>query len=185
MPHAVVREAKDKMDKSVEAYHQELAGIRTGRATTALLDIVDLEIYGQKMKINQVGTVSVPDPHMVVIDLWDKSQMATVEKAIMASPLGITPSNDGKVIRVPIPKLTEDRRKELVKVAGKHTVEAKVAVRNVRRHAMDTIKKLQKDGEIPEDFAHKLSDDIQKATDKHISDIDEAFKHKETDIMAV
>ena len=185
MPHPIVNEATAKMDKSVEAYHQELAGIRTGRATAALLDIVDVNVYGSKMKINQLGTVNVPDPHLVVIDLWDKSQLAAVEKAIQASPLGITPSNDGKVIRVPIPQLTEERRKSLVKVAGKHTEEAKVAVRNIRRHAMDSIKKAQKDGEIPEDDAHRLSDVVQKATDKHAKDVDEAFKRKEKDIMEI
>jgi len=183
--HQEIKEAKAKMDKSVEALKQELGAIRTGRATTGLLDVVDVEVYGQKMKINQLGTVTVPDPHLIAIDLWDKTQMATVEKAIMASSLGVTPSNDGKLIRIPIPPLTEDRRKELVKVAGKYVEEAKIAVRNVRRHAIDHIKKAQKAGDIPEDDAHHMTDDIQKVTDKHIASIDAAFEAKQTDIMEV
>lgn len=183
--HQEIKEAKDKMDKSVEALKQELGAIRTSRATAGLLDIVDVEVYGQKMKINQLGTVTVPDPHLIAVDLWDKTQMAVVEKGIMASSLGVTPSNDGKLIRIPIPQLTEERRKELVKVAAKYVEEAKVAVRNVRRHAIDHIKKAQKDGEVPEDDAHRLTDDIQKVTDKHIADIDEAFAAKQADIMEV
>jgi len=183
--HQEIKEAKNKMDKSVEALKQELGAIRTSRATAGLLDIVDVEVYGQKMKINQLGTVTVPDPHLIVVDLWDKTQMAVVEKAIMASSLGVTPSNDGKLIRIPIPQLTEERRKELVKVAAKYVEEAKIAVRNVRRHAIDHIKKAQKDGEVPEDDAHRLTDDIQKVTDKHVADIDEAFAAKQADIMEV
>ena len=183
--HQEIKEAKAKMDKSIEAFKQELSAIRTSRATTNLLDVVDVEVYGQKMKINQLGTVTVPDAHLIAVDLWDKSQMATVEKAIMASSLGITPSNDGKLIRIPIPQLTEERRKDLVKVAGKYVEEAKVAVRNVRRHAIEHIKKAQKAGELPEDDAHHMTDDIQKVTDRHIAAIDEAFAAKQIDIMEV
>lgn len=185
MPHPIVREAKDKMDKSLAAFQQELSNIRTGRATAGLLDTIEVDAYGQKMKINQLGTVSVPDPHLIAVDLWDKSQMAAVEKAIMSSSLGVNPSNDGKLIRIPIPALSEERRKELVKLAGKYGEEAKVAIRNIRRHAMDEIKKGQKDGDIPEDEAHKLSDDVQKKTDEHTESIDEALKAKEADIMEV
>ncbi len=183
--HQEIKEAKAKMDKSVQALKQELSEIRTSRATAGLLDAVDVEVYGQKMKINQLGTVTVPDPHLIVVDLWDKSQMAVVEKAIMASSLGITPSNDGKLIRIPIPQLTEERRKELVKVAGKYVEEAKIAVRNIRRHAIDHIKKAQKAGELPEDDAHHLTEDIQKVTDQHVANIDEAFAAKQNDIMEV
>ncbi len=185
MPHPIVKEASSKMDKSVEAYQQELGSIRTGRATPGLLDVVDVDVYGSKMKLNQLGTVTVPDAHLIAIDLWDKSQMAVVEKAIMASPLGVNPSNDGKLIRVPIPPLTEERRRDLVKVASKHVEEAKVAIRNIRRHAIEEIKKQQKAGDIPEDNAHKMSDEVQKLTDKHTVVIDEAFKAKEVDIMEV
>lgn len=183
--HEIVKEASSKMDKSVLALQQELGSIRAGRATAGLLDVVDVDAYGQKMKINQLGTVTVPDPHLIVVDLWDKSQMALVEKAIMASALEVTPSNDGKLIRVPIPTLSEERRKDLVKVASKHTEEAKIAIRNIRRHAIDTIKKLQKSGDIPEDNAHKLSEKVQELTDKHTNTIEKAFKAKEADIMEV
>jgi ribosome recycling factor len=185
MSHAVIEEAKDKMDKSVEAFQTEMGNIRTARATTGLLDVVDVDVYGSKMKINQLGTVKVPDAHLIVIDLWDKSQLSVVEKAIQQSQLGITPSNDGHSIHVPIPPLTEERRKELVKVAGKHVEDAKIAIRNVRRHAIEEIKKLQKDGEVPEDDAHRLSEEVQKLTDAHTHKVDEAFKAKEQDIMEV
>jgi len=185
MSHKLVKEAEQKMDRSLEAYQQELGNIRTGRANAGLMDIVNVDAYGSQMKINQLGTVTVPDPHLIAIDLWDKSLMGIVEKAILASPLGLNPSNDGRLIRVPIPPLSEERRKELVKVASRHMEEAKVAVRNVRRHAVDAIKAAQKDGEIPEDDAHKLTDEIQKLTDKHIERLDAAFKAKEADIMEV
>ena len=186
MPQQVtMNEARDKMDKCVEAYRQELANIRTGRAHPGLLDSVEVEVYGSKMKINQLGNVTVPDPHMLAIDLWDKSQINTVEKALRASQLGVNPSNDGRLIRVPIPQLTEERRRGLVKHAAHLGEEAKVAVRNVRRHALEAIKTHQKDGDIPEDDAHKLSDKIQKLTDKHIAAIDAALKHTEADIMEV
>ena len=185
MSHPVVDEATEKMDKSIIAFQSEMSNIRTGRANAGILDVVDVEVYGSKMKINQLGTVTVPDAHLIVIDLWDKSQMGTVERAIMQSSLGMMPSNDGHVIRIPIPSLNEERRKELVKVAGKYVEEAKVACRSVRRHAMDEIKKIQKDGDIPEDDAHRLTDTIQKLTDKHTDKIDEIFKAKEADIMEV
>jgi len=185
MSNPILKDAEQKMDRSVEAFQQELSNIRTGRANAGLMDIVDVDAYGSKMKINQLGTVTVPDPHLIAIDLWDKSLMHTVEKAILASSLGLNPSNDGRLIRVPIPPLSEERRKELVKVASRHLEEAKVAIRNVRRHAVEAIKKAQKDGEIPEDDAHKLSDELQKNTDKHIDRVDAAFKAKEADIMEV
>lgn len=180
-----MKEARDKMDKSVQAFKQELANIRTGRANPAMLDGVDIEVYGSRMKINQLGTVTVPDPHIIAVDLWDKSQIAVVEKSLRASQLGINPTNDGRIIRIPIPPLTEERRRDLVKLAGKLTEEAKVAVRNVRRHAVDSIKQLQKDGKVPEDDAHRLTDEIQKVTDGHIHTIDEVFRLKEADIMEV
>ncbi len=186
MPQQVtMNEAKEKMDKCVEAYQQELTNIRTGRAHAGLLDSVDVEVYGSRMKLNQLGNVTVPDPHMLAIDLWDKSQINVVEKALRASQLGVNPSNDGRLIRIPIPPLTEDRRKGLVKHAAHLAEEAKVAVRNVRRHAVEAIRVHQKDGDIPEDDAHRLTDEIQKLTDKHIAAIDAALKHKEADIMEV
>jgi len=183
--HKVIEEARGKMDRSIEALRGEFANIRTGRANPGMLDIVEVEAYGSKMKINQLGNVTAPDPHMLVIDLWDKSLIGTVEKALRASPLGVNPSNDGRLIRIPIPPLTEERRRELVKLAAKLAEEARVAVRNVRRHAVESIKSLQKSGEIPEDDAHRLTDEVQKLTDKHIEIIDGLLKTKETDIMEV
>jgi len=185
MPHPIIEDAKDKMDKSLEAFHQELSNVRTGRANPAILDAIDIEAYGSKMKINQMGTVAAPDPQMLVVDLWDKSQLGVVEKAIRTSNLDMNPTNDGKIIRVPIPPLSEERRRDLVKLTSKHGEEAKIALRNIRRHAMDEIKRLQKEGELPEDDAHRMSDEVQKLTDSHSHDIDEALKAKETDIMEV
>ena len=185
MMHDVLTEANSKMDKSLAAFQQEMSNIRTGRANPGILDAVDVDVYGSKMKINQLATVTVPDNHLIVIDLWDKTQMSVVEKAISASSLGVTPGNDGKVIRIPIPQLTEERRKELVKLAGKHVEEAKVSVRSIRRHAIETIKKLQKSGDLPEDDAHRLSDEIQRLTDAHTKKVDASFKAKEIDIMEV
>lgn len=186
MPHTLtMKEAKEKMDKSLEALRQELGNLRTGRANAGMLDTIDIEVYGTKMKINQLGTVTVPDPHTIAVDLWDKSQIAVVEKALRASPLDINPTNDGRLIRVPIPPLSEERRKDIVKYAGKLTEEAKVAVRNIRRHAVESIKALQKEGKIPEDDAHRLTEDVQKMTDDHIAAMDEALKIKEADIMEV
>lgn len=185
MPHPLAREAKNKMSKSLESFKQELTHIRTGRASVGLLDSIEVDVYGTKMRINQLGNVTTPEPRLLVVAPWDKSQMGAIEKAILASPLDITPSNDGNVIRIPFPPLTEERRKDLVKLVGKLAEEAKVAVRNIRRHAVDSAKKLQKDGELPEDDAHKLTEAIQKLTDGHCGEIDEAFKAKEAEVMEV
>ena len=185
MAHAMENEAKDKMSKCVESFKQEMGHIRTGRASTGLLDTVEVEVYGTKMKINQIGNVTAPEPRLLVITPWDKSQLHAIEKAIMSSPLDMMPSNDGNVIRLPFPPLTEQRRKELVKMVGKLEEEAKISIRNVRRHIVDTIKKDQKDGKIPEDEAHKLSDSIQKITDDFCAKVDEAFKAKQEEIMEV
>jgi ribosome recycling factor len=185
MAHAEVQEASDKMDKTLAAFQVELSHIRTGRASTGLLDTLEVEAYGQKMKLNQMGTVTAPEPRLLVITPFDKSQMAAIEKAIMASSLDMTPSNDGKIIRIPVPALTEERRKDLVRHVSKMAEESRVALRNIRRHAIEHIKKAQKEGEIPEDDAHKLTAEIQKTTDGHVAQIDEALKHKEDEIMEV
>ena len=185
MSHSLVKESKDKMQKCLESYKQELTHIRTGRASTGLLDSIEVDAYGSKMKISQLGNVTTPEARMLVIAPFDKSVIGAIEKAIMASPLEITPSNDGKVIRIPFPPLTEERRRDLVKLVSKMAEEAKVAIRNVRRHAVEAGKKLQKDGEIPEDDARKLTDEIQKATDEYCVKVDDAFKAKETEIMEV
>lgn len=185
MAHTLVKEAKEKMQKSLESFQQELAHIRTGRASVGLLDTIEVDVYGTRMKLNQLGNITAPEPRMLVIAPWDKTQIGAIEKAIMNSPLNLMPSNDGKTIRLPFPQLTEERRKELVKLIGRLSEDAKVAVRNIRRHLVDTEKKQQKEGEIPEDEAHKLTHDIQKITDDYCTKIDEAFKAKEHEIMEV
>lgn len=185
MEHALCKEARAKMDKSLEAFDNELVHIRTGRASVGLLDTIEVEVYGSKMKINQLGTVSAPEARLLTITPWDKSQMAAIEKAILASPLELTPSNDGKIIRIPIPQLTEERRKDLVKHVHKLAEEARVSVRNVRRHLVEEVKKEQKDGDLPEDDAHKLSAEIQKITDEYVAKIDASLKAKDDEIMEV
>lgn len=185
MPHALVREAREKMQKSLESFKQELTHIRTGRASVGLLDPIEVDAYGTRMKINQLGNITAPEPRLVVIAPWDKTQLHAIEKAVMASPLDLTPSNDGNVIRIPFPPLTEERRKDLVKLVGKLAEEARVAVRNVRRHLVDTARKMQKDGDLPEDEAHKRIDEIQKITDDFIAKIDEVFEAKQDEIMEV
>lgn len=183
--HAIAKEAREKMEKSVAAFQQELVHIRTGRASVGLLDGIEVEVYGSKMKLNQLATIGAPEPRMLTVQPWDKSQLAIIEKAIQASPLDITPSNDGMIIRIPLPQLTEERRKELVKMVGKIAEDSRVSVRNIRRHEVESAKKLQKEGELPEDEAHKLTAEIQKITDDCVHKIDEALKAKDTEIMEV
>lgn len=185
MADEIVREARKRMQKSLDAFSQELTHIRTGRASAGMLDAIEVDAYGSKMKINQLANVTVPEPRLILITPWDKSQMSAIEKAIMTSTLDITPSNDGNVIRLPVPQLTEERRKDLVKVVGKLAEEAKVAIRNIRRAEVDEIKSGQKDGDIPEDDAHKLTDHVQELTDEFCEMIDEAYKAKEAEIMEV
>jgi ribosome recycling factor len=185
MPNTLAKQAREKMQKSLDNFRQELTHIRTGRASVGLLDAVEVEVYGTRMKINQLGNITTPEPRMLVIAPWDRTQINAIEKAILASPLNLTPSNDGHLIRIPFPPLTEERRKDLVKLVGKMAEEAKVAVRNVRRHEVDTAKKMQKDGDLPEDEAHKLTDEVQKITDDFIDKIEEAFKAKEAEILEV
>lgn len=185
MDHPAIREAREKMQKSFENFHREITHIRTGRASVGLLDTIEVEVYGQKMKLNQLATIAAPEARLLTVQPWDKSQMRTIEKAIQASPLEITPSNDGTIIRLPIPQLSEERRKEYVKLVGKLAEEARVSIRNIRRNEMEVIKKQQKDGDIPEDDAHKLTDELQKVTDEFTGKIDEAFKSKEAEIMEV
>lgn len=181
----VLLDAEEKMEKSLESFNTEMQRIRTSRANPTMLDSVEVEAYGSKMKINQMGTVTVLDAQMLQIDLWDKSQMNVVEKALRTPPHSYSTSNDGRVIRVPIPALNEERRRDLVKQASKHLEEARVSIRNVRRQAVDEIKKMQKDGELPEDDAHRASDEVQKLTDKYVKSVEDAFAAKERDIMEV
>lgn len=185
MASEVVREAKAKMQKSLEAFQHELTTIRTGRASIGLLDVVEVDAYGSRMKINQLGTVAAPEARLLVITPWDKSLINSIEKAIKTSPLELNPANDGQVIRVPIPQLTEERRRDLVKMVSRLAEETRVAIRTIRRHAVDEIKKQQKDGKVPEDDAHKLTADVQKATDDFIEKVEQVLKSKEEEIMEV
>jgi len=174
-----------RMDGALETFKRELAGLRTGRASVSLLEPITVEAYGQTMHLNQVATVSVPEPRMLTVQVWDRGMSAAVEKAIREANLGVNPQAEGQVIRVRLPELTEDRRKELVKVAHKYAEAARIAVRNVRRDGMESFKKLEKDSKISQDDHKRGSDDIQKTTDGHIKKIDEALAAKEKEIMTV
>lgn len=185
MAKDVLAQAKDKMEKSISAYSRELASIRAGRANASLLDRISVDYYGAPTPINQLAGVSVPEARLLVITPYDKTILGEIEKAIMKSDIGITPTNDGNVIRLTIPALTEERRKELVKVVKKEAEEAKIAVRNVRRDANEDLKKLEKNGEITEDELRGFNDDVQKLTDQSIVKIDDLAKEKEKEILAV
>ena len=185
MPKQVISNAKSKMEKAISAYSRELASIRAGRANAALLDRVFVDYYGAPTPINQLAGVSVPEARLLVIQPYDKTILGEIEKAILKSDLGLNPTNDGSLIRIAIPALTEERRKELVKVVKKEAEEAKIAVRNIRRDGNEDLKKLEKNGEITEDDLRGYSDDIQKMTDQHISKIDDITKDKEKEILEV
>ncbi|MCW8834834.1 MAG: ribosome recycling factor [Rhodospirillales bacterium] len=173
------------MDGASEVLHKEFGGLRTGRASTSLLEPLMVDAYGSQMPLPQVGTVGVPEPRMLSVQVWDKTLVKAVEKAIRDSDLGLNPSTDGQLVRVPIPPLNEERRKELVKVAGRYTEEARIAIRNIRRHGMEELKNLEKDGEISKDFHHDYGIEIQTLTDQKIKEIDEAYAAKEAEIMQV
>ena len=185
MAKQVLEQAKERMTKSVGAFTRELASIRAGRANASLLDRIQVEYYGAPTPINQLAGISVPEARLLVIQPYDKTALGDIEKAIMKSDLGITPSNDGSVIRIMIPALTEERRKELVKQFGKEAETANVANRNVRRDANDELKKLEKNGEITEDDLRGYGDDIQKLTDEYIAKLDQIVKDKEKEILEV
>jgi len=176
---------RQRMEGAVNALHKEFSGLRTGRASAAMLDTVQVEAYGSYMPLNQVASVNVPEPRLLSVQVWDKSQVKAVEKAIRDAGLGLNPQPDGALIRIPVPELSQERRQELVKVAGRYAEQARVAVRNVRRDAMDELKKRQKDGGISEDEYKTQSEKVQKLTDEHIRKIDEALAHKEKDITTV
>jgi ribosome recycling factor len=185
MSSEVMMEMAEKMGNSLEAFRSELTRIRTGRASLSLLDGIKVEAYGSSMPLNQVGTLTIPESRQIVIQPWDPQVMSGIEKAILKSELGLTPVNDGKVIRINIPQLTEERRKELVKIVKKITEEYRVAIRNHRRDAIDTIKKQKKNKEISEDEQFKLQDEAQKETDSYIAKIDEVAAEKENEVMEV
>jgi ribosome recycling factor len=183
--HPQIKDARHRMDKSVEAFRGEIVKIRTGKATTALLDGIKVDYYGTMSPLNQVGNVTVLDAHTIAITPWDKSMVQAIDKAILASDLGLNPISDGTNIKIPIPALTEERRKDLVKLVKKFGEEAKVALRNVRRDANDHLKKLEKEKQITEDELKESEKETQKLTDEHIAKIDEIIKHKEKEIMEV
>ncbi|PLR97247.1 ribosome recycling factor [Bacillus sp. T33-2] len=185
MPKQVIANAKDRMTKAIQAYTRELASIRAGRASASLLDKITVDYYGAPTPVNQLAGITVPEARLLVIQPYDKSILGDIEKAILKSDLGLNPTNDGSVIRIAIPQLTEERRKELAKVVRKESEEAKVAIRNIRRDANDDLKKLEKNGDITEDGLRGYSDDIQKLTDDHISKIDQITKDKEKEILEV
>ena len=174
-----------RMNGAVATLKTEFSGLRTGRASTALLDPITVEAYGNAVPINQVGTVSVPEPRLLTVQVWDKQLAKTVDKAIRDAGLGLNPQLDGQLLRIPIPELNEERRKELVKLAHKYAEQARIAVRNVRRDGMEVLKKLEKDHKIGQDEHHKLGDELQKMTDAHVRDIDQSLQGKEQEIMQV
>ena len=176
---------RDRMDKAVLALKEEFASLRTGRANAALLDPIQIDAYGSKVPINQIGAISVPEPRSITVSVWDRGLVVSVEKAIRNAGLGLNPVVEGQNLRIPIPPLTEERRKDLAKLAGKYAEQQRVAVRNVRRDAMDDLKKAEKDTVISQDEHKRLEGEVQKATDEAIKRVDEALKTKEQEIMQV
>lgn len=185
MKEAIKSDAKERMEKAISSLKKELSTIRAGRANPSLLDKIVVEYYGAQTPLNQLANITTPDPRTLIIQPWDKSVASEIEKAILKSELGLTPNNDGVVIRINIPSLTEERRKELVKLAKKTGEESKVAIRNIRRDGNDELKKIEKSGEISEDESRRTQDEIQKLTDKYIDEVDKVVSHKEDEIMEV
>ncbi|HET9441569.1 MAG TPA: ribosome recycling factor [Longimicrobiales bacterium] len=173
------------MEKAVEAMRREFTSVRTGKATPALLDTVRVDAYGSKMPINQVGTVSAPEPRLLIVQPWDKGLLKAIETGIVSADLGLNPSNDGNIIRVPIPQLTEERRKDMVKLLHKLAEEGRVAIRHARQEANKDLKKKQGDHELSEDDAHRQMEQVQKLTDEYITKIDQLLKGKEQEVMEV
>lgn len=185
MSGANMKDLKRRMDGAIEALSREFGGLRTGRASPSLLDTIVVEAYGGEMPLNQVAGVSVPEPRMISVSVWDNTVVKGVEKAIRESDLGLNPMIEGNVLRIPIPELNEERRKDLTKVAGKYAEQARIAIRNVRRDGMESLKKSEKDGDISEDESRRMHDQIQKLTDEHIELVDTALSDKEAEIMQV
>ena len=181
----LIQDAVRRMDKSVETTQHEFNSIRTGRASSALLDHVTVDYYGTATPLNQLSTINVPEPRMLTVQPFDPGSLKAIEKAIMESDLGLTPSNDGKIIRLPIPQLTEERRKDLVKVVRQRAEDGRVAVRNVRRDVMHHLKELVNKGDVAADEEHRAEERVQKLTDEHVHKIDELLKRKEAEILEV
>jgi len=181
----VYKEVEEKMQKSISALQREFASVRTGRASVALLDGISIDYYGSATPLNQVATLSAPESNLIVIQPWDPTVIKEIEKAILRSDLGLTPSTDGKVIRLSIPPLTEERRKQLVKVVKKMSEESRVAIRQIRKDGNERLKQMEKSKEISEDDLHKAQDQVQKITDKYMKKIDELLEKKEEEIMEI
>jgi ribosome recycling factor len=181
----VVADAQRRMDKTIDSTRSEFGSVRTGRASAGLLDRIQVSYYGTKTPLNQLAQISVPEPRLLSIQPYDKGAIKEIERAILESDLGLTPANDGQVIRLPVPQLTEQRRKELVRVVGKLAEEGRIALRNVRRDAITQLKELEKDGDVGSDDLHRAEDRMQKLTDEHVKMVDELYKHKETEILEV
>lgn len=182
---AIIKDMKERMEKAVTAFQHELSRLRTGRATPSILEGVKVDYYDTPTPLNQLASISIPEPRLITIQPWDMSILKDVERAILASDVGLTPQNDGKVIRLAIPPLTEERRKELVKVARRMAEDCRVAIRNIRRDANDGMKKLEKEKVLSQDDLHKAQSQIQETTDKYIARVDEMLAHKEKEIMEV
>lgn len=185
MTASILKDAREHMDKTEKSLSHEFSTVRTGRASALIFEKVTVDAYGSPMPLNQVAGIKVPEPQTVVIEPWDKSIIGAIEKAILSSDLGLNPSNDGMLIRVPFPPLTEERRRDLVKLCKGYAEDARVAVRNIRRDANHRLERLSKDGEASEDEVRRAEAEVQKMTDGHIKDIDEALKRKEAEIMEV
>jgi ribosome recycling factor len=181
----VVADAQRRMDRTIESTRQEFGSVRTGRASAGLLDRIQVSYYGTKTPLNQLAQINVPEPRLLSIQPYDKAAIKEIERAILESDLGLTPANDGQLIRLPVPQLTEQRRKELVRVVGKLAEEGRIALRNVRRDAITHLKDLEKKGEVGSDELHRAEDRMQKLTDEHVKLVDELYKHKETEILEV
>ncbi len=183
MAKGVIKDAGVRMDKAIDAFTRDLSRVRTGRASPALLDGITVEYYGTAMPLNQVASVAVPESRLITIQPWDANVLPDIEKAILKSGLGLNPTNDGKIIRVSVPPLTEERRKELVKLVKKMAEDCRVAIRNIRRDAIERLKSMKKDKEISEDQFFKFQEEVQKVTDDHIKGVDVVLEKKEQEIM--
>ena len=181
----ILSDTRHSMEKAIKSLTHEFSSIRTGRASLALLDNIKVEYYGSIVPLNQVASLGVPEPRLLTITPWESRLIPVIEKAILASGLGLTPSNDGKIIRLPIPQLTEERRKELVRLVRKHAEENRIAIRNIRRDAVDLLKDAEREGEISEDENERAKEELQKITDRYIEQVNEVLKAKETEIMTV
>lgn len=180
-----MKDIERRMKGAVDTLRQEFSGLRTGRASAAMLEPVTVEVYGTQMPLNQVAAISVPEPRMLSVQVWDSSNVSAVEKAIRNSGLGLNPMTEGSLLRVPVPELNEERRREIGKVAAKYAEQARIAIRNVRRDGMDDIKRLEKSGELGQDEAKRRSEEVQKLTDRYVGQVDELLESKETEIMQV